>query len=64
MGRHAPQTLYEYHLCNFEETKAQKTGVQPPGRVISKTKKKMVLDISLINTHHYKVCIKGKVVQS
>ena len=26
------------------------------------TKKKMVLDISLLNTQHYKVCINGKVV--
>ena len=33
------------------------------GRVILKTKK-MVLDISLLNTQHYKVEIKGKVEQS
>ena len=31
-----------------------------PGHVIPKTLK-MVLDTSLPNTHHYKVCIKGKV---
>ena len=31
-----------------------------PGRVIPKTQK-MVLDISLHNPQHYKVCIKGKV---
>ena len=31
-----------------------------PGRVIPKTQK-MVLDASLLNTQHYKVCIKGKV---
>ena len=34
-----------------------------PGRVIPKTKK-MVLDVSLINTQNYKVRIKGKVEQS
>ena len=34
-----------------------------PGRVILKTLK-MVFDSSLLNTHHYKVCIKGKVEQS
>ena len=32
-----------------------------PGRVILKTQK-MVLDASLLNTQHYKVRIKGKVV--
>ena len=31
-----------------------------PGRIIPKTFK-MVLDISLLNTWQYKVCIKGKV---
>ena len=34
-----------------------------PGRVIPKTQK-IVLDISLLNTQHYKVRIKGKVEQS
>ena len=34
-----------------------------PGRVIPKTQK-MVLDTTLLNTHHYKVGIKGKVEQS
>ena len=34
-----------------------------PGRVIPKTKKKMVLDVSLLKTQHYKVWIKGKVDQ-
>ena len=34
------------------------------GRIIPKTKKKMVLDTSLLNTQHYKVCIKDKVEQS
>ena len=34
-----------------------------PGRVIPKTQK-MLLDGSLLNTHHYKVWIKGKVEQS
>ena len=34
-----------------------------PGRVIPKTLK-MVLDSSLLNTRHYKVCIKSKVEQS
>ena len=34
-----------------------------PGRVIPKTQK-MVLDLSLLNTQHYKVGIKGKVKQS
>ena len=37
--------------------------VSIPGRVIPKTLK-MVLDTSLLNTHQYKVCIKGKVEQS
>ena len=35
-----------------------------PGRVIPKTKKKIVLDITFLNTQHYKVEIKGKVEQS
>ena len=30
------------------------------GRIIPKTQK-VVLDISLLNTRHYKVCFKGKV---
>ena len=34
-----------------------------PGRVIPKTLK-MVLDVSLLNTQHYKVRIKGKVEQT
>ena len=34
-----------------------------PGRVISKTQK-MLLDASLFNNQHYKVQIKGKMVQS
>ena len=34
-----------------------------PGRVIPKTQK-MVLDVALLNTQHYKVSIKGKVKQS
>ena len=34
-----------------------------PGQVIPKTQK-MVLDAALLNTHHYKVQIKGKVEQS
>ena len=34
-----------------------------PGRVIPKTLE-MVLDTSLLYTHRYKVCIKGKVEQS
>ena len=34
-----------------------------PGRVIPKTLK-MVLDTSLLNTHQYKVYIKGKVEKS
>ena len=33
------------------------------GRVIPKTLE-MVLDTSLLNTHQYKICIKGKVDQS
>ena len=33
------------------------------GRVIPKTQK-MVLDVALLNTQHYKVRIKGKVDQS
>ena len=33
------------------------------GRVIPKTQK-MVLDAALLNTHHYKLRIKGKVEQS
>ena len=35
-----------------------------PGWVIPKTKKKMVLDASLLNTQDYEVQIKGKVEQS
>ena len=35
-----------------------------PGRVIPKTKKKMVLDAALLSTQHYKMKIKGKVEQS
>ena len=34
-----------------------------PGRVIPKTLK-MVLDVSLLNTQHYKVGIKGKMEKS
>ena len=34
-----------------------------PGQVISQTQI-MVLDATLLNTHHYKVKIKGKVDQS
>ena len=34
-----------------------------PGRVISKTQK-MIPDAALLNTHHYRVHIKGKVEQS
>ena len=34
-----------------------------PGRVIPKTQK-MVLDVALLSTQHYKVRIKGKVEQS
>ena len=34
-----------------------------PGQVILKTQK-MVLDATLLNTHHYKAGIKGKVEQS
>ena len=34
-----------------------------PGRVIPKTLK-MVVDVSLLNTQHYKVGIKGKVEKS
>ena len=38
---------------------ARETRGSIPGRVIPKTQK-MVLDISLINTQHYKVSIKSK----
>ena len=34
-----------------------------PGRVLPKTQK-MVLDVTLLNTQHYKVRIKGKVGKS
>ena len=34
-----------------------------PGRVLPKTQK-MVLDVTLLNTQHYKLRIKGKVEQS
>ena len=33
-----------------------------PGRIIPKTQK-MVLDAYLLNTHHYKVRVKGKLEQ-
>ena len=36
---------------------------QIPGRVIAKIQK-IVLDIFLLNSQHYKVCIKGKKEQS
>ena len=42
---------------------AWETGVQSQVVVIPKTLK-MVIDASLLNTQHYKVQIKGKVVQS
>ena len=35
-----------------------------PGRVIQITKKKMVLDATLLYTLHYKVMIKGKMGKS
>ena len=41
---------------------AWETWVQ--SQVKSYQTQKMVLDISLLNTQHYKVCIKGKVEQS
>ena len=41
----------------------QETGVQAQVESYQKLKK-IVLDISLLNTHHYKVGIKGKVKQS
>ena len=34
-----------------------------PGQLIPKTQK-MILDVSLLNTQHYKIRIKGKVEQS
>ena len=34
-----------------------------PGQVIPKTQK-MILEAFLLNTQHYKVCLKGKVEQS
>ena len=41
-------------------TMAWQTWGSIPGQVIQKTQK-VVLDASLLNTQHYKVCIKGKV---
>ena len=38
--------------------------VSIPGRVIPKTRKKVILDTSLLNTQHYEVRINGKVEQS
>ena len=42
---------------------AWETGGSIPGQLIPKTQK-MVLDISLLNTQHYKVHIKGNMEQS
>ena len=42
---------------------AQETGVQSQVESYQRLKK-MVLDAALLSTQHYKVCIKGKVVQS
>ena len=41
----------------------RETGVQSPGRVITKTKE-MVLDAAFLSTQHYKVRIRGKAEQS
>ena len=44
-------------------TNSPRDGGPIPGRVIPKTQK-MVLDVALRNSQHYKVRIKGKVEQS
>ena len=44
-------------------TNGPRDWVSIPGHVIPKTQN-MVLDANLLSTHHYKVCIKGKVEQS
>ena len=49
------------HLCTVASGPGDRGSI--PGCVIPKTQK-MVLDASLLNTHHYKVWIKGKVEQS
>ena len=43
---------------------AEKTRVQSQVESYQRLKKKMVLDTSLLNTQHYKVCIEGKVKKS
>ena len=40
------------------------TGVQSQVESYERLKKKMVLDVALLNTQHYKVWINGKVEQS
>ena len=54
-----------YDFKNYYLTLANAPGDQGsfPGRVIPKTRK-LVLDISRLNTLHFKVRIKGKVEQS
>ena len=63
-------TYSDVHHENFSKTLwggefANGLGDQDsiPGRVIPKTQR-MLLDTSLLNTQHYKVCIKSKVGQS
>ena len=55
--------LYNYIQVRFKPDIGPEDLGSIPGRVIPKTQK-MVLDASLLNTEHYKVRIKGKVVQS
>ena len=70
-GMHVTVSTYR-HTCKANDPssslKISGYSVKPgdcgsiSGRVIPKTQK-MVLDTSLLNTQHYKVCIKGKVEQ-
>ena len=55
--------MYIYEIEEFTYRNGPEDQGSVPDRVIPKTWK-MVLDISLLNTQHYKVRIKGKVEQS
>ena len=68
--------LYKFHLLNVISimgqvlvqvgrvfTNGPRDLSSIPGQVIPKTQK-MIVDTALLNTQHYKVWIKGKMVQS
>ena len=55
--------LYNIVLIKSVFAKGSEDQGSIPGRVIPKTKK-IVFDVALLNTQHYKVWVKGKVEQS